>query len=72
MLGEVKNVEKTTLFVSTYNFSLFHIIKEDEITEHCYEAEKPKTCHDVDNCVLQVKFPCNNCNYPFFYFIKSN
>ena len=68
MLGGVENVEKSTLFVSTYNFSLFHIIKEDKITEHCYEAEKPKTCHDIDNCVLQVKFPCNNCNYFFFIF----
>ena len=52
--------EKLGLCQYTYNFSLFHVIEEDKITEHCYEAEKPETCHNVDDCVLQVKFPCNN------------
>ena len=57
----VIEAEKTApaLLPCTYYFSLFHVIEEDKITEHCYKAEKPETCHNVYNCVLQVKFPCN-------------
>ena len=52
--------------IRSYNFTLRDIVEEDEVTEHCDEAEKTKSSHNVDHRVLQIKFSCN------FFKIQSN
>ena len=39
-----------------YNWSLGDIVEEDEVAEHGDEAEETESSHNVDHCVLQVKF----------------
>ena len=41
---------------TSYNFTFGDIVEKDEVTEHGDEAEKPKSSHNVDHRVLQVKF----------------
>ena len=43
--------------MGTYNRSLRDIVEKNEIAEHGDEAEKPKSSHNIDHCVLQVKLP---------------
>ena len=43
----------------TYNFSLWHVIKHDEVTEHRDEADETETRHNVDHCILQTELSCN-------------
>ena len=46
------------IFITPHNLSLRDIVEEDEVTEHCDEAEKTKSGHNVDHRVLQIKFSC--------------
>ena len=43
--------------MGTYNRSLRDIVEKNEIAEHGDEAEKTKSSHNIDHCVLQVKLP---------------
>ena len=42
--------------MGAYDWSFGDIVEKDEVTEHGDEAEKAKSSHNVDHCVLQVKF----------------
>ena len=47
---------------NTHNFSLFNIVEKHKITEHGYKTEQTQTCYYINNCIFQIKLPCNR-NY---------
>ena len=40
----------------THRFPLRDVVEEDEVAEHCDEADQPQAGHHVDHGILQGKF----------------
>ena len=59
---QILSAVKKNVYVTHY-FPLLDIVEKNKVAEHGDEAEQSKTSNNIDNCVLQIKFACNNVDH---------
>ena len=59
---QILSAVQNNVYVTHY-FPLFDIVEKNKVAEHGDEAEQSKTSNNIDNCVLQIKFACNNVDH---------